>query len=107
MPKKWSHLDFMVKLLYDLIFPGRTVNHLQTMSESDDRLISSTRSLSSLESVNEAQVDGDVDLSCSTGREEYLRKKAPTVMTQKAMLTNKNGHVGLMADLSSLLGSKF
>ncbi len=89
MPKKWSHLELMVELVYNLIFPGRTVAHLQTMNELYDRLISSMRFLSSFESVNEAQADEDVDLSCSTGREEYLRKKAPTVMTQKAMLTNK------------------
>jgi hypothetical protein len=59
------------------------------MSELDDRSISSTRSLSSFESVNEAKIDEGVDLSFSTGREDYLKKKAPTVMTQKAMLMNK------------------
>jgi hypothetical protein len=89
MPKKWLHLEFMVKLLYNFIFPCQTVAHLQTLSELDDMLISSARSLSSFESVNKAQVDEDVDLSCSTGWEEYLRKKALTVMMQKAMLTNK------------------
>jgi hypothetical protein len=82
MPKKWTHLQFMVELEYYLIFPGRTCGEL------DDRSISSTRTLSSFESVNEAQLDEEVDLNCNTGREEYLDMKAPTVMTKKAMRTN-------------------
>jgi hypothetical protein len=88
MPKKWTHLEFMVELVYDLIFPGRTCAHLRTIGELDDRSISSTRTLSSFKSVDEAQLDEDVDLNCNTGREEYLAMKAPTVMTKKAMKTN-------------------
>ena len=88
MPKKWTHLEFMVELVYDLIFPGRTCAHLRTIGELDDRSISSTRTLSSFESVDEAQLDEEVDLNCNTGREEYLAMKAPTVMTKKAMKTN-------------------
>jgi hypothetical protein len=79
----------MVELVYNLIFPGWTGTHLQTMSELDDRLISSTRSLSLFELVDEAQVDMNVDLSCNTGQEKHLRKKALTVMMQNVMLTNK------------------
>ncbi len=89
MPKKWSHLEFMVELVYNLIFPSRTVTHLQTMSELDDGSHFSTKSLSSFELVNEVQVGKDVDLGSSTGWEESLRKKAQTVMTQQAMITNK------------------
>ncbi len=88
MPKKWTHLEFMVELAYNLIFPGRTCDHLRTIGELDDRSISSTRTLSSFESVDEAQLDEEVDLNCNTGREEFLAMKAPTVMTKKVMRTN-------------------
>jgi len=44
--------------------------------------------LSSFESVDEAQLDEEVDLNCNRSREEYLEMKAPTVMTKKAMRTN-------------------
>ena len=36
MPKKWTHLEFMVELVYDLIFPGRTCAHLRMIGELDD-----------------------------------------------------------------------
>ena len=61
MPKKWTHLEFMVELVYDLIFPGRTCAHLWTISELDDRSISSTKTLSSFESVDEAQLEEEFD----------------------------------------------
>ena len=31
MPKKWTHLEFMTELVYDLIFPGQTAAHLLTL----------------------------------------------------------------------------
>ena len=67
MPKKWTHLKFMVELVYDLIFPGRTCAHLRTIGELDDTSISLTRTLSLFESVKEAQLDEDVDLNCDSG----------------------------------------
>jgi len=88
MPKKWTHLEFMVELVYDLIFPGRTCAHLRTIGELDDRSISSTKTLSSFESVDKAQLDEEVDLNCDSGRQEYLAMKAPAVMTKKGMLSN-------------------
>ncbi len=88
MSKKWDHLEFMVKLVYDLIFPGRTCAHLRTFGELDDRSISSTRMLSSFKSVDEAQLDEDVDLVCELGRLKYLAEKPMAVMTKKAMMTN-------------------
>ena len=36
MPRKWTHLEFMTELVYDLIFPGNTVVHLSTIGELDD-----------------------------------------------------------------------
>jgi hypothetical protein len=44
--------------------------------------------LSSFESVNEAQLDEDVDLVCQSGRLKYLAAKPVTMMTKKAMITN-------------------
>ena len=87
MPKKWTHLEFMVELVYDLIFPGRTCAHLPIIGELEDRSISSTRTLSSFESVDKAQLDEDVDLVCKSGRLKYLAAK-PTMMTKKAIMMN-------------------
>jgi hypothetical protein len=90
IPKKWTHLEFIVELVYDLVFPGKTQLHLQSIKDSDDRSICSTRTLSSFESVvDKAQLDEEVDLNCDSGRDDYLNKMKPTKMTKKAMLTNK------------------
>ena len=88
MPKKWTHLKFMVELVCDLIFPGWTCAHLRMICELDDRSISSTRTLSSFKSVDEAKLDEDVDLICESGRLKYLAEKPATMMTKKAMMTN-------------------
>ena len=89
MPKKWTHLEFMTELVYDLIFPGQTATHLSAIGELDDRSIDSTKSLSSFASVDASQLEEDVDLDCSNGRDKYLEKRAPTPMTKKGMETNK------------------
>jgi hypothetical protein len=52
----------MTELVYDLIFPGQTAAHLLTIGELDDRSIDSARSFSSFASVNEAQLEEDIDL---------------------------------------------
>jgi hypothetical protein len=89
MPRKWKHLEFMMELVYDLIFPGQTAVHLLTKGDLDDWSIDSTRSFSSFTSVDEAKLEEYVDLDCNTGRENYLNNKHPTPMTRKAMETNK------------------
>ena len=88
MPKNWTHLEFMVELVYDLIFPGRTCAHLRMVGEFDDRSISLTRTLSSFELVDEAQLDENVDLVCESDRLKYLAAKPATNMTKKAMMAN-------------------
>jgi hypothetical protein len=60
MPKKWTHLEFMTELVYDLIYPTQTVAHLSTIGELDDRSIDSTKSLSSFASVDESQLEEEV-----------------------------------------------
>jgi hypothetical protein len=77
MPKKWTHLEFMTELVYDLIYPAQTATHLSTIGDLDDRSIDSTKSLSSFASVDESQLEEDVDLDCSKGRETYLEKEHP------------------------------
>ena len=78
----------MVELAYGLIIPGWTCAHLRTIGELDDRSISSTRTVSLFELVDEAQMDEEVYLTCNTGREEYLAMKSPSIMTKKAMQMN-------------------
>ena len=67
MAKKWNHLEFMAELVYDLIFSGRTCTHLRTIRELDDRSTSLKRTLSLFKSVDEAQLDEEVDLNCNSG----------------------------------------
>jgi len=88
MPKKWTHLEFMTELVYDLIFPGHTAAHLSTIGELDDRSIDSARSFSSFASVDEAQLEEDIDLDCDTGRANYLTNKSTAHMTKKTMESN-------------------
>ena len=89
MPKKWTHLEFITELVYDLIFPKQTETHLSSIGELDDRSIDSTKSLSSFPSVDESKLEEDVDLDCESGRNDYLDTVKPTPMTRKAIETNK------------------
>jgi hypothetical protein len=77
--------------VYDLIYPTQTATHLLTIGELDDQSIDSTKLLSSFASADESQLEEEVNLDCSTGRgrETYLEKRAPTLMTKKAIETNK------------------
>ena len=89
MPKKWTHLEYMMELVFDLIFPGQTAVHMSTIDELDNRSISLTKSLSSFTSVDEAQLEEEIDLDCDTGRESYLERTQPTAMKRKVMDLNK------------------
>jgi hypothetical protein len=88
-PKKWSHLEFQVELIYDLLYPGQTDTHLQSIGELDDRSIDSTRTLTSFESVPDQELEERIDLDSDTGRANYLRDHNPTIMMNNAMRTNK------------------
>ncbi len=37
IPKKWTHLEFMMELVYNLIFLGQTITHLSSLEGLDDR----------------------------------------------------------------------
>ncbi len=89
MPTKWTHLEFMTELVYDLILPGQTISHLSSLEGMDDRSIDSTKSLSSFNSVDKAKLEEDVDLDCDNGREHYLSTTMPTKMTSNGIRTNK------------------
>jgi hypothetical protein len=89
MPKKWSHLEFQVELIYDLLYPGQTDTHLQLIGELDDRSIDSTRTLTSFESGPNQELEERIDLDSDTGCANYLRDHNPTIMTNNAMRTNK------------------
>ncbi len=89
MPKKWTHLEFQVELIYDLLYPGQTDVHLQSISELDDRSINSTRTLTSFESVPNQELDERINLDSDNGRANYLRDHNPTIMTKNTMITNK------------------
>jgi len=53
LPEKWSHAEFIEQLLYDLIFPERTVVHWEALREEEDDLSVSRRSLSSFSGSEE------------------------------------------------------
>ena len=89
MPKKWTHLEFQVELIYDLLYPGQTDVHLESISELDDRSIGSTRTLTSFESVPNKELDERINLDSDNGRANYLSDHNPTIMTKNTMKTNK------------------
>ena len=37
MPKKWTHLESMKELVYDLIYPAQTAMHLSPIGELDNQ----------------------------------------------------------------------
>jgi hypothetical protein len=89
MPKKWSHLEFQVELIYYLLYPGQTDTHLQSFGELDDRSIDSMITLTSFESVPDQELEGRINLDSDTGRANYLRDHNLTIMMNNAMRTNK------------------
>ena len=74
----------------DLSTGGNKAAHLCTIGELDNISISSKKTLSSFEPVDEAQLDEEVYLTCNTGQTEYLDMKSPSIMTKKAMQMNNN-----------------
>lgn len=64
MPKKWTHLEFMKELVYDLIFPGQTSMHLSTIGELNDQSIDSIKLFSSFALVDKSKLEEEVDLDC-------------------------------------------
>ena len=116
MPKKWTHLEFMTELVYDLIFPGQTAAHLLTIGELDDRSIDSARSFSSFALVNEAQLEEDIDLDCDTGRVNYLTNKSTARrrkrwsqinLGQSGTMDSDTHHCRLPRVVANIVGSNF
>jgi hypothetical protein len=70
IPPRWSHAKFLEELVYDFIFPNRSMN-----KSSDDS--TNTTSICSFSSFGQCGSDMDdnggvYDLTCSWGRQTYL-----------------------------------
>ena len=88
LPPKWSHMDFMVELVYDMIFPEQTKAHVEMMkdmasSQSFASAISSARSLSSFNSfLGEDNNVGGWDFTCESGILGYLKEVKQSSMNK-------------------------
>ena len=88
LPPKWDHREFIVQLVYDLIFPDATKKHVDEMKDMDDATFASTvTSTKSLCSFN-GRVSPDIehhDLTCESGIAAYLENVKPTTITKNRM----------------------
>ena len=75
LPPKFSHLEFLVELVHDFIYPEQTKFHVEQLREMYDSpftaMVRTTRSLYSFRNANNTQCD-DWDFSCESGITDYL-----------------------------------
>jgi len=67
LPPKWSHMDFMVELVYDMLYPEQTKAHVEMMKgkvsdQSYASAFTSVRSLSSFGTLAGNGSDDELDL---------------------------------------------
>ena len=92
LPSKWTHLEFLVKLVYDLIFPEQTELHLAQLKEVvDDQTFTSTvRTPRFMSAFGTFMVDDDDmwDLSLEISITKYLTKVKAMHITKNQMEMN-------------------
>lgn len=98
MPPKWSHCEFIVELVYDLIFPHKTQLHVDNLREMDDASfassVRSTRSLSSFgrmsSTASSRNNNGEQDATfhCDTDKDRFLKDNKATTLTKIRMHSN-------------------
>jgi len=87
LPKKWTHAQFLEELVYDFIFPKRSVNDMDGKSTN----ATSIRSFSSFGQGPGDEDNGEYDLTSSWGRKTYLEEVPILRITRRAI---KDGHFG-------------
>ena len=88
LPPKLSHLEFLVELVNDFIYPEQTKFHVEQLREMDDSSFASTvrttRSLSSFRNVTNTQCNG-WDFTCESGIADYVDSVKPSALTKSRM----------------------
>ena len=89
LPPKWSHQDFLVELVYDLMWPEQTRNHVLHLLSMDDKTFDSsfktTNSFSSFNPSAQAATGVEYDLSNPSERKKYFEATKPTTLTKARM----------------------
>ena len=85
LPKKWTHAQFLEELVYDFIFPNRSVN--DTDGESTHATL--VRSFSSFGQGPGDDDNGVYDFTSSWGRKTYLEEVPTLRITRRAI---EEGH---------------
>jgi hypothetical protein len=85
LPKKWTHAQFLEELVYDFIFPNRSVND----TDGESTHATSVRSFSSFGQGPGDDDNGVYDLTSSWGRKTYLEEVPTMRITRKAI---EEGH---------------
>ena len=92
LPPKWSHMQFLEELVYDLLLPGQTRRHVDVLRGVDDSSLAasarSTRSLSLHGSMTGGPTEIEHDFSCPSGVETYLNNNKVHHITKGRMDTN-------------------
>ena len=89
LPPKWSHMQFLEELVYDLLLPGQTRRHVDVLRGVDDSsLAASARSTRSLSSMTGGPTEIEHDFSCPSGVETYLNNNKVHHITKGRMDTN-------------------
>ena len=86
LPKRWSHAKFLEELVYDFIFPGRSINAVADTDSMVSNTLTHALSIRSFALFGQGEhEEGVYDLTGSYGRECYLRA-VPTVRITKGAL---------------------
>ena len=89
LPPKWSHQDFLVELVYNLMWPEQTRNHVLHLLSMDDKTFDSsfktTNSFSSFNPSTQAATGVEYDLSNPSERKKYFEATKPTTLTKARM----------------------
>ena len=88
LPPKLTHLEFLVELVNDFIFPRQTKFRVEQLKEMDDISSASTartmRSSSSFRNAKNTQCNG-WDFTCDSGIADYLDSVKPSTLTKFRM----------------------
>jgi len=94
MPPKWSHRDFMVELVFDMMYPEQTKAHVEMMTSmvkdtSFHSSVRSVRSFSSFSGTGREEEDEDAfDFTCESGIADYLKRVKQTTVNESRLRTN-------------------
>ena len=88
LPPKLTHIELLVELVNDFIYPEQTKFHVEQLREMDDSSFASTvrttRSLSSFRNATNTQCNG-WDFSCDSGIADYVDSLKPSALTKSRM----------------------